>query len=808
MRTRPRRLQAPHLSSIAVGLLLLLLLPAPAYADATSPALPQTSSGHVTVIVLDMSGSMSDNDPDGLRCSAANAYIDLSGPGDFIGVVGLDDGGQSGGPNGYGSAQIWAQPAEMATVADRQNLRSAIATKSHNCRPDASTPTYDALSQALTMLGKAATNGRSGSVILLTDGAPMPNSDGQINSIKTILVPQFKQRGFPVDTIALGGDQSFHGFLDDLANGTSGKAYDDGKGAVSGVSPLNIAPFFVDIFARYSGRVVSQDIAPTQLSGGAVSRNFAVGDFVSHLDVIVVKDSPDARVTLTAPNGQTLPPAVGGTFISTDPHYAIFAIDHPQTGAWQVNVAGPGQFLMDSLKVSTLGLTITAPDAGHPTLPIGQPLTITATLNDGGTQITGSRFSLTGAITYGGAGAQYRQEFVLDDKASPGAYSTTITIPEAAPTGSYVISVTVREVSDTVASADHAVRIERFPVPSFLTAAGTPTTNTVPASEIRWDPVLNAVYSVPVGFVNWLSNFALQGHPAGSRASAAGRVYLDGQPYTSATVTGHASRQGSTASVPITIANDGGGRFRVDFPASAPGTYTVTLDTQGAYADTHGDFGTVARTVTVTITQATLLQEIIAWLYTIAYLLIFAAIINLIRTLAFTPAPYGTWERSSSRDGRTARAQSFSRTLRSPWNWFMHRNVLSSKQALRTSGLTFRFKRGGLIEVKREGRAGDRWSSTSGRLTDEYSAAKVLTYRPTGGESGLDGDSDSVTYTINASPKGGGTTRAKATSNKVGTRTLGANPAAKRGASRGGRGGKVGARAGSRGGGDSLFGGI
>ena len=48
------------------------------------------------------------------------------------------------------------------------------------------------------MLSKTATNGRTGSVILLTDGAPMPNSDGQIGSIKTNLVPQFKQRGFPV----------------------------------------------------------------------------------------------------------------------------------------------------------------------------------------------------------------------------------------------------------------------------------------------------------------------------------------------------------------------------------------------------------------------------------------------------------------------------------------------------------------------------------------------------------------------------------------------------------------------------------
>src|SRR5947209_3892390 len=49
------------------------------------------ASGSVTVLVLDMSGSMGQNDPQGLRCSAANAFIDLSGPGSHIGVIGLNN---------------------------------------------------------------------------------------------------------------------------------------------------------------------------------------------------------------------------------------------------------------------------------------------------------------------------------------------------------------------------------------------------------------------------------------------------------------------------------------------------------------------------------------------------------------------------------------------------------------------------------------------------------------------------------------------------------------------------------------------
>lgn len=811
------------LTLACVPLLPSLALAAPA-APATSHAVRAATAGHVTAIVLDMSGSMAQNDPAGLRCSAANAYIDLSGPGDFIGVVGLDNAGATGGPQGFGPAQVWAQPAEMSTVAARTALRTTIAARSHNCQPDQSTPTYDALSQALRMLTAAtASNSRSGSVILLTDGVPDPNPDGQIAAIKSDLVPQLKAHGFPVDTVALGSDDALHPLLSDLANATSGKFYDDGKGVVSGVSPLNIAPFFVDIFARRNGRVVAHDIPPTQAGGATVSRNFSVGDFVSHLDVVAVKDSPDMSVTLTAPNGRTLPPTVAGTFISTDPHYAIFSIDHPQTGAWQLNVNGSGQFLMDSLKVTTLGLSIVSPGPNAGAAPIGQPLTIAATLNDNGTPITGSRYSLSGSISYGGGDKQYVQEFVLDDGASPGTYSAKITVPENGPTGAYDISVVAREVSDTIASATRSVRVELFPVPMLLSpTTGKPTTDAVPGTVVRWDPLLTALYSIPSGLFWQLGQWALGGHPAQPSASLAGQVYLKSQPYASATVTGTASPQGSHATVPITVSNDGGGRFHVFFPSSANGVYAVTFDTQGAFKDSHGDFGTVTRTARLTVTPASFGQEIVAWLYTIIYLLLFAALLNLLRALILTPAPFGAWERSTSSQGKTARAQSFRRTLRSPLAWFLHRNVLTSREAFKTPGLQFRFKHGGLIEVRTVGPEGRRWASGAGRLSDQYAAHRVLLYRPGGGgeRRGLDAggasDGDGVTYTITSEtrqPRGGrGAPRGRSSNlarSKTSTRTSRTPRSTGSRSPTHARAGSSRSGSSSRGGGnDSLFGGI
>src|SRR5579871_887531 len=324
-----------------VTLLAMPMTSAAAPLTMTSHTQRAASANHVTVIILDMSGSMAQNDPNGLRCSAANAYIDLSGPGDFVGVVGLDSNGASGGPHNFGSTVDWGlTPRELATVNARQGLRAAIQQKSNGCRPDGDTPTYDALAKAEAMLASATQNGAiSGSVILLTDGTPYPDTNAQISAIQQELAPQFKAHNWPIDTIALGSDQSFHPFLSGLASATSGNFYDDGNGVVPGVSPLNITPFFVKIFSeRIGGRTLGPTIPVTNLDGGTTSRDFQLGPGNNDLYVIVVKDRSSTTVTTTSPDGQTLPPQVPGTQVLTgDPYYAMFIVNGPQDGTWQVN---------------------------------------------------------------------------------------------------------------------------------------------------------------------------------------------------------------------------------------------------------------------------------------------------------------------------------------------------------------------------------------------------------------------------------------------------------------------------------------
>lgn len=645
-------------------------------------------TGHVTVIILDMSGSMANNDPDGLRCSAANAYIDLSGPGDFVGVIGLDGSG-TGGPHNFGATVNWGlAPREMATVNERQELRNAILAKSHGCSPDRDTPTYDALAQAETMLATATQGGNlTGSVILLTDGTPFPSTNAQIRAIQQQLVPEFKSHGWPIDTIALGSDQSFHPFQSSLASATSGRFYDDGHGVVPGVSPLNITPFFLDIFRLRNGRSPGPTIPATPLNGGVTARNFSVGQYVTHLDIIVVKDNPAAKVSVLAPNGQRIPPPVAGAFVSTDPHYMIISLDTPQQGAWELDVSGTGLFLMDSLKVSALTLTLTSPSTKG-ALALGEPVTVSAQLSDQGVPISGGHFSLIGTISFAGnSTTTFVRDLLLTDQGGSGIYSTQVTIPTKAPTGSYEISIAAHSASEDVLTAQTVVRLDLFPS-AWLIGPHGPTSQPVTAEATAWDKPLQMLYSLPI--VSFFSGWPLSGLAAQPSAIVRGQIELDGKAYSDADVTGTASRAGTSSQVPVTFENDGDGAFHLIFPSGANGTYTLALTTQGAYNISHGDLTSVTRQVDVTVVPNTPGQRLRAYLVTLFYLLVLVFLALLLRYI-LAPKPLGAVISTPGGADEFARA-------RRPWAFFLPSIVKSSQMGL-DPGLRFRFRRGGRISV-------------------------------------------------------------------------------------------------------------
>lgn len=693
----------------------------------------------VTILVLDMSGSMSTNDPAGVRCSAANAYIDLSGPGDVIGVVGLDSQGTGTDAHHFQDAVVWAQPTEMATLTERQQLQQVIASKSHDCHPDNTTPTYDALAQAEQMLTSATDGGRiPGSVVLLTDGVPAPDTGAQIDAIHSDLLPQFRQSHWPIDAIALGADApvpgsgtTFHGFLSGLSDATSGAFYDDSHGVIPGVSPLNIADFFVKIFAQNNQRIVATDIPPTGLDGSTTRRNFSVTDYTRSLDVVVVKDQAATTASLVTPDGQSIAQNGSGVFVSAaDPHYIIFSITSPQAGLWEVDVSGSGQFLMDSLKTSGIGLsTIAASQAGlttsaHPVLALGQPVTVSANLTNDGQPVTDDRFTLSGTITSIGGSGQYNQAFSLNDRRTPGTYIGQVTVPAGAPPGSYRIVLLASSVSAVavVARQSLQLRIERFPLPALDEAQAT---------AVQWDPLLRLLYGLPFWPMPQLGLWALSGLPDRG-VTLSGLVQQNQQPYSGATLTALAQRKGTPGTVPVAVITDGAGRFHLLLDAPADGTYLLTFRTSGSFAESHGDFGMTGQTVQVTLTPATLGEELHAWVFTLGYLALLLLLLGLLNW-GITARPQGSWQRY--RGGEEIQHSNFWPVARNPWRGFLHRNWLSSQQARMPAGVLFRFRHGGGLEARASGRGSGDWRWSDGRgLPEDFREVRELVYRPRGSE--------------------------------------------------------------------------
>lgn len=739
------------------GALLATASNMPAHAatvPVAGPALPRAASGQVTVIVLDNSGSMAQNDPNGLRCSAANAYIDLSGPGDYIGLIDLDNNnssGTSGGAHNFRLATKWADPTETATYQDRANLRALIAQKSNNCAPDGNTPTYDALAQALAMLKSSTQGGKSGSVILLTDGAPDPNTSAQVSAVQTDLLPQFKQNGWPIDTIALGANATdngidYHGFLSGIANATSGKFYDDSQGPVSGVSPLNLAGFFVDIFALRSGRTPGPTIAPTQLGGATVSRNFSVGSYVSHLDVVAVKDQPGTSVTATAPDGTVISSNAAGALVSTDPHYVIFSFDSPQAGPWQLNVTGNGQFLMDSLVVSTLSMTITSPAAGKPQ-PLGQPVNITASLRDQNNAVI-QNFQVKAVVQYAGKGNVTPRELTLTDPNSSGNYATQLTLPTDAPTGSYEIVVTARAASEDAVSAQTVAQFELFPTPVLISpVTGKPTADLITAHVVNWDGVLRFVYgTLPLyssTIIGWHpSDWPLGGLAADNSALLNGQVLIGTQLYSNATVTATATRDGSNAILPVSVENDGGGNFRLHFPSGARGSYHVQLTARGSYKDSFGDLTSTSAPIAVVLGYPSTWDEVRAWLITALYTVM---LVGFLLFFVYGPINYVARAKPSTRARLVDQSINARARLRSQldpgtpiiWRgWSLRRyfapNRLPAGEVALPNNLTFVFRRGNEVAIKvrqnRRANAAAEWSIDGRRVTPADGSATLVSH--------------------------------------------------------------------------------
>ena len=365
----------------------LLVLLISLLALTVAPAQAQNAGDRVTVIVLDQSGSMDGTDPLGLRCSAVRLLADLATEQDTYGLIRLASTTDR-------VAQVEIEPRRLGYQPDRDAFRAAV-----RCDTEGNTPIADSLRLAYEMLADVAgSRGGApfrGQVLLLTDGAPAPDSAGQIEEIRALL-PSFQAKGWTIDTVGLQlRAQNLAGvreLLQEMVDQTGGAFLGDVG------DPSDLQPLFVGFFARQSGRTSVPERAYTLASGGEEQIQIPAG--TRRIDILVSKDDANASLTLVRDDGQPISRSDSGVelFSTDDPYYTAISLVNPTTSRIFLRSDRPTSGVINLLTTTDLTLSIRQSAAAR---PANQPVDIEVFFARSGNN--NQPVALTGATVSGSA---------------------------------------------------------------------------------------------------------------------------------------------------------------------------------------------------------------------------------------------------------------------------------------------------------------------------------------------------------------------------------------------------------------------
>ena len=359
--------------SVCLWIVSILCQPASA-AHAGLPS--QSSPGLDIVLLIDNSGSMSGNDPQGYRWSAAQLFIDLARPGDRIAGYVFET---SVIPLTSGSLQV------IGDVNSRQTLKQSFDLGSAN--KDGATNILLGMRAAMKSLEDRSA-GNEALIVLLTDGNPNPSS--QVPELED-LVQQAGERQIKVFPILLGDD----------IDPALGEKYATWTGGLwqKALTAQDLLSAFSRVFTyirpeRYAdvlnerGGVLSFKTNPTQ----------GITDF----SLIIARENPSSnplgRGTLNSSSFEYDGQLPDGAFVepvTEARHYQLVTVHNnaPLEGEWRFN-SNSGQSAL-ILVTSAVTLDIPHPRSSTPKstvaprfVPTGRPVFITGRALQNGAEIS------------------------------------------------------------------------------------------------------------------------------------------------------------------------------------------------------------------------------------------------------------------------------------------------------------------------------------------------------------------------------------------------------------------------------------
>ncbi len=264
-------------------------------------------------LLIDISGSMKQSDPENLRAPALDLIVRL-----------LPEGSRAG---------VWIFGEDVELLVEHRVIDSAwrAAAQRAVANIDNSglrTNIPDALRAVTYDLGRMDGSYRT-SIVLLTDGkvdvsnSPMANASAA-KSLLDNMAPELGAIGIPVHTIALS-DEADWGFLRSLAEKTNGIA-----------EKAETAGELTEIFLQSLEMVAPTARVPIGDNG------FQIDDSVTEFTVLVFLEDEEATLALITPSGQRYQAGMENEDVEwfRNRKFALVTVTAPEPGTWQLLAPG------------------------------------------------------------------------------------------------------------------------------------------------------------------------------------------------------------------------------------------------------------------------------------------------------------------------------------------------------------------------------------------------------------------------------------------------------------------------------------
>lgn len=316
-----------------------------------------TASERIAVsLVIDTSGSMAETDPNHLRKTAADIFVDMLSPEDHVGIVSF--------------ASEATELVPMQQVGDTANKQTIKSTLASITEVNGNTNYRAALEKAEEQLGSVADPAVRKVILFLTDGVPEP--DYALREDTTFMttymdsfwqtIARLGQKGIAVYPIGFGTFDT--SILQRIATDTRGETKFLG-------SASEIAVNFVEVLRTLKNRqgFWNESIA---LSGESVVP-FQLDAYTSQVTMAVTYDTAGTDVSIQPVNSEAWNDRIS---IQKNEQYSILTMNQTEeelAGDWELVITGTGNVQLFGDKDLTLKSWMISPQA-NTQVPIDEPI--------------------------------------------------------------------------------------------------------------------------------------------------------------------------------------------------------------------------------------------------------------------------------------------------------------------------------------------------------------------------------------------------------------------------------------------------